>query len=106
MIIPALAPTLDGSLKEDRTLCPIRALLYYLDKTKDLRKGKDLVFVSFKMSFAKYIIVATYIFLDHADTTFEQTVLLNYQVSDEAAQRLHQVQAHDVRIFAASKTFQ
>ena len=45
VIIPALAPTLDKSLKEDRTLCPVRALRYYLDKTKDLRSGKQLVFL-------------------------------------------------------------
>ena len=36
VIIPALAPTLDKSLKDDRTLCPVRALRYYLDKTKDI----------------------------------------------------------------------
>ena len=46
VVIPALASTLDRSLSEDRTLCPIRALWYYLDKTKDLRQGKDLIFVS------------------------------------------------------------
>ena len=34
VIILALAPTSDKSLKEDRT--PVRALRYYLDKTKDL----------------------------------------------------------------------
>ena len=33
VVIPALAPTLDKSLKEDRSLCPVRALRYYLDKT-------------------------------------------------------------------------
>ena len=33
VVIPALAPTLDKSLKEDRSLCPVRALCYYLDKT-------------------------------------------------------------------------
>ena len=55
--IPALAPTLDMSLKEDRTL--VTALCYYLDKTKDLREGKDLVFVSFKKNFAKDIALAT-----------------------------------------------
>ena len=38
VVIPALAPTLDKSLKEDRSLCPVRALRYYLDKTQDLRK--------------------------------------------------------------------
>ena len=41
VIIPALAPSLDRSLKEDRSLCPVRALRYYLDKTKDLRSGKE-----------------------------------------------------------------
>ena len=40
VVIPALAPTLDRSLKSDRTLCPVRALRYYLDKTSDLRQGK------------------------------------------------------------------
>ena len=32
-VIPALAPTLDRSLKSDRSLCPVRALHYYLDRT-------------------------------------------------------------------------
>ena len=34
VVIPALASTLDKSLKEDRSLCPVRALRYYLDKTQ------------------------------------------------------------------------
>ena len=58
VIIPALAPTLDKSLKENRTLCPVRALRYYLDKTKDLRADKELVFVSFRNSFSKDIVPA------------------------------------------------
>ena len=33
IVIPALAPTLDRSLKSDRSLCPVRALRYYLDRT-------------------------------------------------------------------------
>ena len=41
VVIPALAPTLDKSLKEDRSLCPVRALRYYLDKTQDLRRAKN-----------------------------------------------------------------
>ena len=41
VVIPALAPTLDRSLKSDRTLCPVRALRYYLDKTSDIRQDKD-----------------------------------------------------------------
>ena len=31
VVIPALAPTLDKSLKSDRSLCPVRALHYYGD---------------------------------------------------------------------------
>ena len=100
VIIPALAPTLDKSLKEDRTLCPVRALRYYLDKTKDLRSGKQLVFVSFKKNFNKDIAPAT------ISSWIKQTILLCYQLSNEDAQQLHQVRAHDVRAFAASKAFQ
>ena len=33
VVIPALAPTLDKSLKSDRSLCPVKALRYYLDRT-------------------------------------------------------------------------
>ena len=98
--IPALAPTLDKSLSEDRSLCPVRTLRYYLDKTKDLRQGKDLVFVSFRKGFHKDIVPAT------ISSWIKQTVLLCYQLSDQTAQDLHQVRAHDVRTFAASQAFQ
>ena len=33
VVIPALAPTLDRSLKSDRSPCLVRALRYYLDRT-------------------------------------------------------------------------
>ena len=33
VVIPVLALTLDRSLKSDRSLCPVRALRYYLDRT-------------------------------------------------------------------------
>ena len=99
VVIPALAPSLDKSLTEDKSLCPVRALRYYLDRTKDLRKGKDLVFVYFRKSFQKDIVLAT------ISSWIKQTVVLCYQLSDEEAQNLHQVRAHDVRAFAASKAF-
>ena len=59
VVIPALVPSLDKSLQEEKSLCPVRALHYYLDMTKDLCKGKDLVFVSFRKSYHKDIIPAT-----------------------------------------------
>ena len=55
----ALAPTFDKTLKEDRSLGPVRALRYYLDRTKDLHKHKELVLVSFKKDFDADISPAT-----------------------------------------------
>ena len=98
VVIPALAPTLDKSLKGDRSLCPVRALRYYLDRTSDLRQNKELVFVSFKKGFGKDISPATISWI-------KQTVILCYELSDQEALTL-QVKAHDVRAFAASKAFQ
>ena len=48
MTIPALTTIVDRQFKEDRTLCPVRALRYYLDRTKDLRGSRSLLFISFK----------------------------------------------------------
>ena len=100
VVIPALAPTLDKSLKSDRSLCPVRALRYYLDRTSDLRQHQQLVFVSFKKGFDKDISPAT------ISSWIKQTVVLCYELSDHQAHTLHQVKAHDVRAFAASKAFQ
>ena len=100
VVIPALVPTLDKSLKSDRSLCPVRALRYYLDRTSDLRQHKELVFVSFKKGFDKDISPAT------ISSWIKQTVILCYELSDHQAHTLHQVKAHDVRAFAASKAFQ
>ena len=100
VVIPALAPTLDKSLKSDRSLCPVRALRYYLDRTSDLRQNKELVFVSFKKGFDKDISPAT------ISSWIKQTVILCYELSDHESHTLHQVKAHDVRAFAASKAFQ
>ena len=98
--ITALAPTLDRSLKSDRSLYPVRALRYYLDRTSDLRQNKEVVFVSFKKGFDKDISRAT------ISSWIKQTVILCYELSDQEAHTLHQVKAHDVRAFDASKVFQ
>ena len=100
VVIPAVAPTLDKSLKSDRFLCPVRALRYYLDRISDLRQHKELVFVSFKKGFDKDISPAT------ISSWIKQTVILCYELSYHQAHALHQVKAHDVRAFAASKAFQ
>ena len=100
VVIPALAPTLDKSLKGDRSLCSVRALRYYLDRTSDRRQNKEFVFVSFKKGFDKDISPAT------ISSWIKQTVILCYELYDQEALTLYQVKAHDVRAFAASKGFQ
>ena len=72
-----LAPSLDRSLKGDRSLCPVRVLRYYLDRTSNLRQNKELVFVSFKKGFDKDISPAT------ISSWIKQTVVLCYELSDQ-----------------------
>ena len=57
--IPALTTIVDRQLKEDRTLCPVRALRYYLDRTKDLRGSRSLLFISFTRGYTSDIRPAT-----------------------------------------------
>ena len=99
-VITILAPTLDRSLKSDRSHCPVRALRYYLDRTSDLRQNKEVVFVFFKKGFDKDISPAT------ISSWIKQNVILCYELSDQEAHTVHQVKAHDVRAFDASKVFQ
>ena len=99
VVIPALKPILDSSLSQDMTLCPVRSLRYYVDKTKDIRDGKHLLFVSFKNGFSGDIQRAT------ISSWIKQTVILAYQESDLETQKLSRVKAHDVRSMAASLAF-
>ena len=99
MTIPALTTIVDRQFKEDRTLCPVRALRYYLDRTKDLRGSRSFLFFSFKKGHTSDIRPAT------LSARLKQTILLCYKQSDQQALDLVQVKAHDIRPFAASKAF-
>ena len=57
--IPALNTIVDRQFKEDRTLCPVRALGYYLQHTKGLRGSQSLLFISFKKGHTSDIRPAT-----------------------------------------------
>ena len=97
--IPALTTIVDRQFKEDRTLCPVRALRFYLDRTKDLRGSRSLLFISFKKVHTSDIRPAT------LSSWLKQTILLCYKQADQQALDLVQVKAHDIRAFAASKAF-
>ena len=97
--IPALTTIVDRQFQEDRTLCPVRALRYYFDQTKDLRGSRSLLFISFKKGHTSDIRPAT------LSSWLKQTILLCYKQAEQQALDLVQVKAHDIRAFAASKAF-
>ena len=97
--IPALTTIVDRQFKEDRTLCPVRALRYYLDQTKDLRSSESLLFISRKKGHTSNIRPAI------LSSWLKQTILLCYKRSDQQALYMVQVKARDIRAFAASKAF-
>ena len=94
--ITALAPTLDRSLKSDRSLCPVRALRYYLDRTSRRIRRWFLSPLRKVLTKTSHLPLSPWI---------KQTVILCYELSDKEAHTLHQVKAHDVRAFDASKEF-
>ena len=97
--IPAFTTIVGRQFNEDRTLYPVRALRYYLDRTKDLRGSRSLLFISFKKGHTSDIRPAT------LSSWLKQTILLCYKQADQQALDLVQVKAHDIRAFAASKAF-
>ena len=99
VVIPALTTMLDSSLMEDKSLCPVRALKVYLDKTKSMRKGKALLFVSLREGYSKDISRIT------ISQWIKHTIHTCYQSSDMTDQQVTQVRAHDVRAMAASLAF-
>ena len=86
--IPALTTIVDRQFKEDRTLCPVQALRYYLDRT-----------ISFEKGHTSDIRPAT------LSSWLKQTILLCYKQADQQALDLIQVKKHDIRAFVAPKAF-
>ena len=86
VVIPALAPSLHA---DDRTLCLVRALCYYLKATEDRREGKELLFV----------------FLNKGQMTNIEIIQLCYAAVDPATLQTFQMKDRDVRAFAASSAF-
>ena len=98
-ISPVVIPTLkynQSSKDMDILLCPIRALRCYLDRTKDLRGDRQLLFISFKQGHTKDIQCST------ISSWIKHTIKFCYSKVDNADMDLLGVKAHDVRAFAAS----
>ena len=86
-------------MTQDRSLGSVRTLKYYLDRTKYLRRNKDLLSVAIKEGFKKDI--ARFII----SLWLKQTILLAYEKSDSESQQIYQVKANGVHSMAASLAF-
>ena len=95
--IRAMAPTLHRS-EPDRTLCPVRALRWYLDRTKPTRKGRRPLFLPLRATESGQIGANT------VSAWLKATVLKAYEVASgsEEVMRVQRVRAHDIRAFSAS----
>ena len=98
VVIPALKCCQD-SPDTDVLLCPVRALQCYLDRTKDSRGGRQLLFISYKLGHSKDIQCST------ISSWIKNTIKFCYTEADNADMDLVGVKTHDVRAFAASKAF-
>ena len=95
--VKAMAPTLDKS-EPDRTLCPVRVLRWYLDRTKQTRKGRRALFLPLKATESGRIGANT------VSAWLKATVHKAYEVaaSSEEIMQVQRVRAHDIRAFSAS----
>ena len=99
IVIPSLSATLGRDLNEDRSLCPVRALRYYLDRTKDLRGNRELLFISHRHGHK------TEIHKNTISSWLVQTIRHCLQHCTDEAATLCRVKSHDIRALAASWAF-
>ena len=94
--IPALTNCLGQQDKEDRSLCPVRALRHYLSRTSDLRHGRSLLLVSLLKSKQAAQTISNWI---------KDLILFTLKNCSTDNASLHGVKAHDVRAQAPSWSF-
>ena len=86
---PWLLPWTDPSRRIGVYARSGHSVITWTKQRSPFRQG--IRFVSFRKSFQKDIVPAT------VSSWIKQTIVLCYQLSDQQAQQLHQVRAHDVR---------
>ena len=92
-----MSATMDKS-EPDRTLCPVRALQFYLKRTESLRAGRRPLLLPIRQTASGAVSPAT------VSGWIRWAILIAYQaVGDDAGLgRLHSIRAHEVRALSAS----
>ena len=96
--IPALTTIVDRQFKEDRTLCPVRALRVLFGSNQRPER----------VSIPPFHLLQERTYLRHQtrySSWLKQTILLCYKQADQQTLDLVQVKAHDIGAFAASEAF-
>lgn len=94
-IIPALSNIVGRDLP-DRTLCPVRALRYYMVATEKIRKTQRRLFISFKKGYDKELSPIT------ISTWLKSLITMAYKEAKPEDLQLLNITAHQVRSMAAS----
>lgn len=97
--IPALGPTLDSSLVEDRSLCPVRALKHYLHRTKSLRANRSRLFIPLAPGRTKQLSKAT------LSNWVKDVIKSAHRTATDSDARLSRCNAHELRALATSVLF-
>ena len=100
--VPALPPAKDFDSPEERSLCPVRALQIYWDRTLGCRVGRNLLFIAYKPGHQGDI---------HKNTVsswIRKLVLFAYSSSEakgDGIVPLSSARTHEVRALASSLAF-
>jgi len=97
--VPSLSRIVSGDIP-DRTLCPVRALKFYIQRTKTpgFRQGRERLFVAYKEGHTGDIAAPT------ISRWIVQVIRLAYSSTRDSSdlRHFHGLQAHEVRALAAS----
>ena len=96
LVLKSLSKELSADLQEDRSLCVVRALRYYLERTKEIRQSRKRLLIAYKKSYLQDISKNT------ISGWIKKAIILAYNSSSEEQRTLVGVKAHDVRGMAAS----
>ena len=95
--VKSLSATMDRS-EPDRSLCPVRALRFYLARTESSRAGRKPLFLPLRATESGTLSPNT------ISAWIRKTISLAYQIAgkDEELARLHSLRAHETRALSSS----
>ena len=99
LIIPALAGVRGPLSEEDTSLCPVRAVRAYVQKTAGIRAGRKRLFLAYKLGYTKDIAPST------ISSWLVATIKKCYKSAPETVLSDFKITGHQVRGMATSWAF-